>query len=155
MSHSIFILLALFGGALLACAIALNSQLVVYVSPLQASWIAHGVGAVAALMVLFFVAGRRSAQSANTCESAPWWSYLGGIAGALVVVLAIVTVNGGLGVTGTLVLSIAGQVVFSMINDFRGWFGLPKRTMSLTRLTALAAIFLGSILIVYAQETLQ
>jgi len=68
-----------------------------------------------------------------------------------VVVLASITVNGPLGLTGTLVLTITGQVLFSLMSDQWGWFGLLKRQMTLQRLLTLVPIVLGSLLIIEAK----
>lgn len=153
MTRLVPMLLALLGGAVLALMIGLNSQLYAYVSPLLASWIAHGTGAIAAL-ALMLVMTRRRRKRAATKTSIPWWAYLGGVSGALLVVLAVITVNGFLGITGTLVLSIVGQVVFGLFNDQFGWFGLEKHPVTRARLFSVLPIVVGSLLIVLAKGAL-
>jgi transporter family-2 protein len=153
MSRFIPILIALFGGALLALMIALNSQLYLYVSPLVSSWVAHATGAIAALLLLVMFKKRRAAKQTSP-EPIPWWAYLGGVSGALLVVLAVITVNGFLGITGTLVLSIVGQVVFGLFSDQFGWFGLQKHPVTLRRVLSVIPIVVGSLLIVYAKGAL-
>lgn len=153
MSRWIPITLALLGGALLALMIAMNSQLYLYVSPLASSWIAHGMGAVAALVVMLVFARHRPPAKTDAVP-VPWWAYLGGVSGGLLVILAVITVNSFLGITGTLVLSIVGQVVFGLLNDQFGWFGLAVHPVSRARLLAVVPIVLGSVLIVFAKGTL-
>jgi transporter family-2 protein len=149
-------LIALIGGGLLAIMIALNGQLLAYVSPIYASWIAHGTGALAALLIVQWVRWRRVSAGVITADlgSAPYWSYLGGVPGAFVVVLAVITVNSVLGFTGTLVLSITGQILFSLIADQWGWFGMAKRLLTRRRLISSLLIFSGSLLIVTAKGNL-
>lgn len=142
--------LALLGGSVLALMIGLNSQLYFYVSPLTASWIAHGTGAVAALAMLLLLTRRRPKQP-SAAPGVPWWAYLGGISGAVLVVLAVITVNSFLGITGTLVLSIVGQVVFGQVSDQYGWFGLEKHPVTRARLLSVIPIVIGSVLIVVAK----
>lgn len=141
------IVLAIFGGVILAVMIGLNSQLYAYVTPLEASWIAHGAGALAALLLLGLISRRMKKRN----ETAPWWAYLGGIPGALLVVLAVITVNSFLGITGTLVLSILGQVLFGMISDQFGWFGLEKHKVSKSRLLSVVPIMVGAMMIVFSK----
>lgn len=148
--------IALVGGGLLAIMIALNGQLLAYVSPIYASWIAHGTGAFAALLIVQWVRWRNVSSSRTKAEmaKAPWWSYLGGVPGAFVVVLAVITVNSVLGFTGTLVLSITGQILFSLLADQWGWFGMAKRLLTRRRLISSILIFSGSLLIVTAKGNL-
>jgi transporter family-2 protein len=145
---------ALLGGALLAMMIALNGQLMAYVSPLYASWIAHATGAVAALLIVQWLRFKRTAEATAALSKAPAWSFLGGMPGAFVVVLAVITVNSPLGFTGTLVLSITGQILFSLLTDQWGWFGFAKRVLTVRRLVSSVLFFLGSMLIVLAKGEL-
>lgn len=153
MTRWIPILLALLGGSVLALMIGLNSQLYLYVSPLTSSWIAHGTGAVAALAMLLLLTKQRPLPKPGAI-AVPWWAYLGGVSGALLVILAVITVNSFLGITGTLVLSIVGQVTFGLVSDQFGWFGLPKHPVTRARLLAVVPIIAGSALIVIAKGAL-
>jgi transporter family-2 protein len=143
------VVLAIVGGVILAVMIALNSQLYAYVSPLEASWIAHGTGALAAFLLLAFVFRRTGKEKEE--QFAPWWAYLGGIPGALLVVLAVITVNSYLGITGTLVLSIVGQVLFGLLSDQFGWFGLERHPVTQSRMLSVVPILAGAIMIVIAK----
>lgn len=149
MSRWIPLSLALLGGALLAIMVALNGQLYHYVTPIESSWIAHGTGAIAALLVLFF--NNYRGKSVAAAQKAPWWAYLGGLSGGLLVVIAVITVNSFLGVTGTLVLSILGQILFGMLSDQQGWFGLQAHRISKQKLLSILPIAIGAFLIVYAK----
>ena len=145
--------LALFGGGVLVVMISMNSQLYLYVSPMTASWIAHGAGAIASLFLLVALSRKRPVPLAGS-PAVPWWAYLGGVSGALLVILAVITVNSYLGITGTLVLSIVGQVVFGLFSDHFSWFGLERHPVTLKRLLAVVPIVLGSVLIVFAKGAL-
>ncbi|MFC3703059.1 DMT family transporter [Reinekea marina] len=147
-------LVALLGGGLLAMMIALNGKLMAFVSPIYASWIAHATGAIAALFIVQWVRYKRTAEATANLSKAPTWSFFGGIPGAFVVVLAVITVNSTLGFTGTLVLSITGQILFSLITDQWGWFGFAKRVLTARRLVSSLLIFFGSMLIVVAKGQL-
>jgi len=140
---------------MLAIMISLNSQLATLLTPLHASWVAHGLGAASALLIIRLMAVRKPIGLSPRSLSPPVWSYLGGVPGAFVVAVAAITVNGPLGLTGTLVLSICGQVLFSLLSDQWGWFGLLKRQFTLQRLMTLVPIFVGSLLIISAKGSLE
>jgi len=144
---------AVFGGATLAIMIGLNSHLALFVTPLYTSWLAHGIGAVTALLILSMLSKNDQKPNVNTVK-APWWSFMGGMPGAFVVVLASITVNSSLGLTGTLVLTITGQVLFSLLSDQWGWFGMLKRKLTRQRVVTLIPIVLGSLLIITAKGKL-
>jgi transporter family-2 protein len=146
--------LALAAGVVLASMIAINSRLAHFSSPLFASWVAHGVGTVAALIAV--VAWRRAAPAAAVAASPPgggrWprWIYLGGVPGALTVLLAAITVNGPLGFSGTLALMLAGQMLFGVAADRFGWLGLERRAPTAGGLLGLVLVLTGSLVIIAA-----
>ncbi|HEX7852367.1 MAG TPA: DMT family transporter [Sphingobium sp.] len=140
--------LALFSGVLLAIMIDWNSLLAHHSSPVTGSWATHGVGTLASLG-LMTVGGRRFASPVHM-EPTTWprWIYLGGIAGAFAVLLAAITVNGPLGLAGTLALMLAGQLLFTLAVDRYGLLGLTRRPISSRQLLALVLILGGGLLII-------
>jgi transporter family-2 protein len=140
--------LALAAGAMLAWMIHCNSQLAAHSGPLQASWLAHGLGALTALALWRAASGR----GRHAAGRPPRWSYLGGLPGALTVALAAVAVNSPLALAGTLALAIAGQLLFGLLCER---FGLLAARRALTIHDALAVLLvLGgcSVLIFAVQE---
>lgn len=151
-THPLNLSLALAGGVTLASMIAVNSQLASYSSPLLASWIAHGIGAVTSLIVLIAVsalAGRKMPVLPKT--GTPFWAYLGGIPGAATVVLAAITVNSPLGLSGSLALIMAGQVLFGLSCDALGLFGLTKRSLTLKDGVTLLLMTAGCLLTLFGR----
>jgi len=141
------LLTAIGAGVLLALMISTNSYLASYNSPLFAAWLAHGTGAIAAWLLLKIFLWRKKPAPASQTK-APWWSYLGGIPGALTVLLAAITVNSPLGLAGSLALMLAGQILFALFSDALGLFGVLKRRLSLRDLAALLLIFAGSAILI-------
>ncbi|UGA39865.1 DMT family transporter [Chromobacterium haemolyticum] len=131
--------LALAAGAMLAWMIHCNSLLAAHSGPLQASWLAHGLGALTALAL--WRATTRSNPAPASCRPPPRWAYLGGLPGALTVALAAVAVNSPLALAGTLALAIAGQLLFSLLCERCG-FLVARR--ALTRHDAHAALLVLS-----------
>lgn len=150
-TQSSILLMAVGAGVLLTAMITTNSYLATWNSPLIASWFAHGSGAVVA-WALLMVKLRPTARAASGAAvgKPPLWSYFGGIPGALTVLLAAIAVNSPLALAGTLGLMLTGQILFGLVSDLRGWFGVIKCRFSLLDLLSVALILCGSaILIVY------
>ncbi|MDF1584783.1 DMT family transporter [Marinimicrococcus flavescens] len=79
-------------------------------------------------------------------QQAPWWGWTGGVIGAGVVLSALLAAP-RLGAVTTVVLFIAGQLVFSMLVDHFGWFGVPVRPVDPVRLTGVALLAVGVVLV--------
>lgn len=143
--------LALIGGLLLALMINYNSVIAKHSTPLFASWITHGIGSISALFLI--VAFKQIRKPASFSVKGPRWAYLGGIPGAITVVLASITVNSYLGLSGTLVLMLVGQIIFSIISDIFGLFGTLKRNLTWTDFFVVLSIFGGSGLIIFSKTS--
>ncbi len=81
----------------------------------------------------------------------PFWAYLGGIPGAATVVLAAITVNSPLGLSGSLALIMAGQVLFGLSCDALGLFGLTKRSLTLKDGVTLLLMTAGCLLTLFGR----
>ncbi|HWK64575.1 MAG TPA: DMT family transporter [Rhizobiaceae bacterium] len=139
-------LIALAAGAVLAAMIQVNSVLAAHSTAFFASWIAHGVGALAALAFMATISWK---VDAGRMRKPPLWSYLGGIPGAFTVVLASVTINGGLSLSVTIALMLAGQVAFGMAADQFGLFGVMRRKLGGRDLLVVLAVLAGSLLLLF------
>jgi len=145
-------ILALAAGSILAVMIDYNSLLARHSTPLFASWLAHGIGSIVAL---FFIAvGTKVFRNAKRevkqqAVKGPLWIYLGGIPGALIVVLAAITVNSSLGLSGALALMLVGQVLFGILSDHFGFFGVPKRSFILTDFFVVLSVLSGSGILIF------
>lgn len=146
-------IVAIAAGVLLALMIEYNSALAQDTTPVFASWVAHGLGAAAALVIVVLYAkvvrSRREAPVQRDAAAAPLWVYLGGIPGALTVILAAITVNSSLALSGTIALMLVGQVFFGMICDHIGMFRSAKRRFVRTDLLIALSILTGSALIIF------
>lgn len=147
-AHPLGFLIAFGTGGLLALMVQFNGALAHYGNSLFSSWTAHATGTVAALLFLLVLPRRR--PSSEPRPPAPLWAYLGGLSGAATVVLSSMAVNSPAGLPGTLALGLAGQLVFGLVADGWGLFGLPKRRITLRDFTALALVLAGSLLILLA-----
>lgn len=139
-------LIALLSGVLLTLMIMSNSYLSTFTSPLHASWLTHGIGAIVALIIWLTV--KKHLPQRTPGAKIPLWCYLGGIPGAFTVLLAAITVNSPLSLSGSIVLMLAGQIVTGLIIDHFGLMGLPQRKASARDGLTLLLLFSGCILII-------
>ncbi|MCB1198610.1 MAG: DMT family transporter, partial [Deltaproteobacteria bacterium] len=116
--------------------------------PVWASFITHLVGTLAALGMLMLL--RQSKNEEKT--QAPLWSYAGGVLGAGTVILANITFNSTLGISGSIVLMLLGQTLFSILIDHFGWMGVAKRTIYPVEYLQVALICLGSGVLVFCAK---
>ncbi|MGR6920871.1 DMT family transporter [[Actinomadura] parvosata] len=142
-------LLAIAGGVLLTLMTQTNAVLARHTDALYASWAAHAIGAVVALLLVLALGRRRPPpMRAGRDGRTPRWYYLGGIPGALVVVLSAVAVNSELALAGTIALMLTGQVVFGTAADRLGLLHTPRRRVTAMDLAVAGCVLAGSVLIV-------
>lgn len=144
-------ILGIAGGILLALMIHYNSLLAHHTTPVFASWVAHGLGAVAAavLVAVYARAVRPAAAMTAPPTRPPLWFYTGGIPGTFTVILAAITVNSGLALSGAIAFMLVGQVVFGIASDQLGLFRTPRRRIAATDLLGALAVLAGSTLIIF------
>lgn len=95
---------------------------------------------------LIAVAMRLPAPDLRGLQQAPLWGWTGGLIGAGVVLSALLAAP-RLGATTTVVLFIAGQLVFSLLVDHFGWLGAPVRQIDLPRLLGVLLLAAGVVLV--------
>lgn len=143
------LLAAFASGGLLTFAVFINAEAGRYGGALYSSWLAHGTGTLAAILVLALLRLRQRPAEPSASGKAPLWAYLGGISGAATVMLTSTSVNTPLALAGTLALGLAGQVAFSLAADQWGLFGLPRRRLTGRDAGAVVLIVAGSLLIIF------
>ena len=112
-------------------------------STVNAAFVSFLVGTVALGLLALFLQARPDAQALRTL---PWWGWLGGLYGCLLVA-ALAWGVPKLGVATTLVLAISGQMIMGVILDHFGAFGTQPHPVSLTRIAGIALV-IGGILLV-------
>ena len=148
-------ILALSSGFILAIMILFNSTLAKFTSPLYSSWVAHGIGSIAALVLIFLFTKIFHSRINNIKEpervqiKSSFWLYLGGIPGAFTVILASISINSNLGLSGTLALMLLGQIIFGIICDSFGLFGTLKKRFNFKDFMVIFFVLTGSWIIIF------
>lgn len=144
-------IIAIVSGVLLALMINVNSELATATSAFQASWVAHGVGCVIAALLCIIFKNKGKNQSDKISQKR---YYLGGVPGAFTVVLASVTVQSEIGLTGTLALALIGQFIFSLFVEHFGLLNQNVHKLSLVNVLPTLFVIVGSMLIIYGKASL-
>lgn len=113
----------------------------------SAAWsgvVSYVVGLAAA--TLFLIALREPVPTAAMAARVPWWSWTGGMFGALYIILAVILVP-QLGSATFVALLVAGQLASSVAFDHYGLFGLETRPVDLSRVIGVALLVAGVVLI--------
>ncbi|KDM93316.1 membrane protein [Photobacterium galatheae] len=147
------ICLAIIGGSFLTLMIQTNSYLAKDTSAIFASWVAHGVGAVTALLIVLItyrlLSGQGNAQQVKERKKIPLWLYLGGIPGAFTVILAALAINGGLSLSSTISLGLVGQIAFGIVSDYFGLLNTQKRKITMIDMGVISLVLIGSMMILF------
>lgn len=141
-------------GCLPTIMLFFNSELIGQGGPLLGSWIVHGTGTFAAIVLLLLLSRFRPADRAVPEGRAvpevrpPLWAFLGGCSGAVNVMLSSTAVNAGLALSGTQAVALSGQMLFGLAADRWGFLGLPRRALSLADVLPVGLIVAGSLVII-------
>ena len=94
------------------------------------------------MLLLIF---RRSFAAYRNAFDHPWWMLMGGLLG-LLIVFTITYAGGRLGVTATVGILIAGQLVLGAAIDRFGLFGSTKIPLQWPRVLGIALLGIGAAL---------
>lgn len=111
-------------------------------SPVLAGMLSISLSLV--LVVTFALMTVRAKPDWSEIASAPWWTWIGGIAGAVFVVAAAVIVPK----TGSVLFLLAvvlGQMLGAIVADTYGMWGLAVQPISLTKLVGVSLVLAGAV----------
>jgi len=135
---------ALVFGLLLPMVVKMNEVLGRSVGGIAASASVHASGAVFLCVCILPFLGREWLAGVGR---APWWSFLGGVIGSMLVVLANRAV-GMVGVATFTAVSVAAQLIISGVMDHYGLLGSELRLMTAGRVAGIGLLVVGAVLVV-------
>ena len=137
----LLVLVALVAGVSLPVQAGVNTLLARHVGrPEWAAVVSFAVGLVG--IAAWTLASRARAPSLAALSAMPGWAWTGGLIGAFYVT-SVILLTPRIGLTLTLGLSVAGQLVGALLLDRIGAFGLDPRPLTGTRVA-------GTVLLVLA-----
>jgi transporter family-2 protein len=135
----IIILVGLAGGVAVGLQSPLASMMSQRLGMLESVFIVHIGGALFALLpLLFFYGGGKLSQ----WRSVPWYALFAGAFG-LVVIAAISYMIPRIGVAGSIITVVAGQLLVGTALDYFGWLGAAERPLDATRIIGLGVVMFG------------
>ena len=99
------------------------------------------------LVVVALILVSRTMPMLSTLESLPWYVYIAGPLG-MGVMGALAYAIPRIGITVTLVLSIAAQLLVGVLLDRIGFLGLELRALELSRIVGIVVVAIGTWLVV-------
>jgi bacterial/archaeal transporter family-2 protein len=149
MKKLVFLVIALCVGGLVPIQGTINAHLGKSLNhPLQATFISF-FGAVL-ILVLLLLALNPSLPSLAQFKSIPFFYYSGGVYG-VVFVTTILMLAPRIGIANTIVATIVGQLLISVILDHFGVFGLARYPVSALRILGCVGLLVSLYLIQYRQ----
>ena len=141
-----YVLLAVAAGAVLPIQLGVNSTLRQGIgSPVVASLISFAVGSVC--LLAYALATRAAWPTAQMLAKLPAWAWSGGALGAFYVTVAILAAP-KLGAANLVSLTIAAQLIASLLLDHYGVIGFAQHGINAARVFGALLLIAGTVLIV-------
>jgi bacterial/archaeal transporter family-2 protein len=139
----LFPLLAVIGGMTIAVQGQINGGLGKKVGVIEGAFISFAVGTLALLFILLFF-GKGNISLIGTV---PKWQLLGGLLGAIFVVVQVLVVP-KIGVTTTLMAVVVGQIILGAVIDHFGLFGGNRIPIDKQKIVAIVLLLFSLFLYV-------
>jgi bacterial/archaeal transporter family-2 protein len=97
---------------------------------------------------VFMISVRPPAPALTAVRAAPWWNWLGGPLGGMIV-LAGATLTPRLGAAAFIAAVVGGQLICSLALDHFGFMNLPQQAFTASRLLGALMVFAGVLLVRY------
>ena len=152
--HYLLIALAIGAGMLIPIQAGFNSTFKDHAGhPLYGALINFTVGLLVLTLITtgFVLAKQATTPTLNNLSQAPWWSWLGGLCGAMLVFSASVA-GRPLGAAGLIACLITGQLVSSVLIAHNGWLGVPRTPVSPMRIAGVVLLVAGLTLVLTAKR---
>lgn len=137
----LFFTAAVISGILMAVQGSINSRLGKAVGLWEATLVVQATGLVTVLLILYVL--RLGNGDLRKVTSAPWYSFLGGALGVMIVYGVVKSIP-KLGVATATTSIIVGQVLTALIIDHFGLFGLTKVPFSWWKGVGLGLLAVGA-----------
>lgn len=141
----VWLLLACAAGACISIQAAANASLRSHLADARWATFFSICGTILTAAVVM-IAIRPAFPSAAALRSAPWWNWIGGPLGAIIV-LSGATLTPRLGAASFIAAVVGGQLLCSVLLDHFALMELPKFSLNLSRILGVILVFTGVLLI--------
>ena len=144
--NSWYVLLAVAAGAVLPVQVGVNTTLRNSLgNPIVAALVSFAVGS--ACLLAYALATRATWPTMQMLAKPPLWAWTGGAVGAFFVATTII-VAPKLGAANLVALTIAAQLIGSLLLDHYGLIGFAQHSLNTTRLIGALLLIAGTVMIV-------
>lgn len=141
LSSIVFILLAIFAGALVPLQAGSNAELGRTLGhPLWATLVSLLVSLL--IIIPIILALRITLPAVNDLRLLPAWAWFGGIFGVIYLTSALLLLP-RLGASNFMIGVIAGQLLISLMMDHYGWLNVPVKPINIGRMLGVVLVLLG------------
>ena len=137
----VYMLIGVMGGVCVSMEGSLNALLGKHVGVLRAVIAPFAVGLLT-IVIAVMIAGSEKWGGTGSWSSAPWYSYLGGVA-AVVFVGSIIYVAPKMGLAAAFSAVLVGQFMASLILDATGLFAQVKIPITASRVIGFVLVIVG------------
>ncbi|MBS4023892.1 MAG: DMT family transporter [Dethiobacter sp.] len=139
--HILALFIAFVAGIAMAVQGSINAALGKITGLLEATFIVHIVGTIAVVILLFIL--RLGSGDLSNAAHAPWYLYLGGLFGVIIVYGVVASIP-RLGVATATTSIIVGQVGMALVIDHFGFFGLERVPFSWFKAAGVGLLAVGA-----------
>lgn len=143
MSSLIYLVLGVLVGTAIALQSTVNAVLTRSVGLAPTVMLVHVTGALAMVVPLWIF---RQGSHWGAWNTVPWYAYLGGVLG-VVIVSGVTYLVGKIGVTSSLTLVIASQLLVALLIDHLGLFGAEMRPVGILKVLGVVLLIAGTRLV--------
>ena len=137
----IALLLAFIAGMAMAVQGSMNTGLGKIVGLLEATFIVHIIGTATLILLLFLL--RIGQGNLSKFPQAPWYLFLGGVVGVLILYTVVASIS-RVGVATATTAIIVGQVGTALLIDHLGLFGLERIPFSWLKAVGVILLAVGA-----------
>jgi transporter family-2 protein len=141
----VFVLLAIAAGACISLQAAANASLRTYLQDARWATFFSICGTIVTAVIVMLII-RPAMPTVAAFRAAPWWTWIGGPLGALIV-LSGTALTPRLGAASFIAAVVGGQLLCSMLLDHFGALNLPQQSLTANRLLGIAMVFGGVVLV--------
>jgi len=145
-----YILISLLGGAIVPLQLAIVNAFreSTQASQIQSTFYLYLGGALASLVLSYMMSG---GIKPPIIENATWWMWLPGFLGSFYILFMFIAAP-KIGAGNTLLWVFLGQMYFALILSQTGLFGLEVKTIDIYKISGLALVTIGGMLMIYGES---
>lgn len=144
-----YVFISLLGGAIVPLQLAIVNSFreSTHASQIQSTFYLYLGGGIASLALSYFISG---GIKPPLIENAAWWMWLPGVLGTFYVLFMFIAAP-KIGAGNTLLWVFLGQMYFAMILNQTGLFGLEVKVIHIYKITGLALVTIGGMVLIYGE----